>query len=63
MNGLFGQRYSVLATEGISEMEEQMIKNKNAGLQVKKMSRLQDNNYAPTVAEDRQVCLFYIVIY
>lgn len=57
LNGLFGQRYSVQATEALSEFEQLQDKDKAALNQLVRQGALQDGKWNPKNLEDREVWL------
>lgn len=50
-----GQRYTVLATEGLAEFERQQLRNKAALNEVKKIIAIQSGQGEPRNLEDRLV--------
>lgn len=59
MNGLFGQRFSVQATEALSEFEQKQLADKAALNQLIKIGALQDQKWDPRNLEDREVCISF----
>ncbi|KAK2574990.1 hypothetical protein KPH14_008748 [Odynerus spinipes] len=53
LNASSGQRYTVLATEGLAEFERQQIKNKEALNQLEKVIALQSGRGEPRSTKDR----------
>ncbi|XP_022920071.1 CIMIP2 protein CG18335-like [Onthophagus taurus] len=55
LNGLFGQRYSVQATEGLSEFQQMQDRDKAALNQLLRQGALQDGKWDPKNLEDREI--------
>lgn len=54
-HGKFGQRYSVQATEALSDFERQMNNNQANMNEIIKVGFLQENKWDPQTLEDKQV--------
>ncbi|XP_069685802.1 CIMIP2 protein CG18335-like [Periplaneta americana] len=54
-NGLFGQRFSVVATEALAEDERQRMKDRSALNQLNLQVALQSGRYCPRDLDDRQL--------
>ena len=55
-----GQRYTVLATEGLAEFERQQLRNKAALNEVKKIVAIQSGQGEPRNLEERLVNYLYV---
>lgn len=56
-HGLFGQRYSVQATEALSDFEKAQMQNRAILNDLQKISALQEGRWDPKNLDDRQVGL------
>lgn len=54
--GRFGQRFTVQATEALSEFEKMNMKDKAALNQLIKLGALQNGNWDPKNLDDKEVC-------
>lgn len=64
MKGKYGQRYAVLATEALSEMEDQQMKNRLALLQIAQHARSPDDSMTRGGGDQVTTLLFiYCYIY
>lgn len=55
LNGLFGQRYTVQATEGLSTFEQFQQRNKVALNKLIRQQALQDGTWNPKNIDDKNV--------
>lgn len=55
LNARLGQRYTIMAVEGLAQFERQQLKNKSALNELKKVMALQDGLGEPRNLQDRQV--------
>lgn len=60
MKARTGQRYTVLATEGLAEFERQQLKNKAKLNELKKTIAIQSGQGEPRNLEDRLVKRIYL---
>lgn len=60
MNGLFGQRFSVQATEALSQFEQKQLADRAALNQLIRQGALQDGNWDPRNLEDREVIIILL---
>ncbi|KAJ8967146.1 hypothetical protein NQ314_003061 [Rhamnusium bicolor] len=56
-HGKFGQRYTVQATEALSDFEKLQIADQAAQNQITKIGYLQDNKWDPKTLEDKEVSI------